>query len=388
MRHIPRTVIVLGLVSFFNDVASEMIYPIVPIFLTTVLHTSVPALGLIEGIAEATASISKYGFGTFSDYLRQRKIFVSIGYSLGAVSKALIGLAGSWPVVLGARFVDRLGKGVRTAARDSLLLENTTTTNRGFIFGFHRAMDSLGAVVGPLLGLLLLWWLHDNMRLTFFIATIPAVIAVVLLVIFVREQPRQVDKPRQRVQLRWRSLHPHLKRFLVVNFLFALGNSSDAFIILRGQDLGLTTTAIILVYVLYNIVQTTFATPAGKIADHIGAQRVFAAGLVIFAGVYAGLALVQHSWGLWVLFPIYGLYIALTDGVGKAYVAEFITPQESGTYFGFYFTLIALGNLLASSIGGVLWLWFSPAVTFWYGSVMAVIALSLFLRYNVKLWSR
>ncbi len=377
---IPSTVVVLGLVSFFNDMSSEMIYPIIPIFLTTVLHTSMPTLGLIEGIAEATASLSKYGFGNFSDFLRRRKIFVTYGYSLGAISKLLIGLAISWPLVLTARFVDRLGKGVRTAARDSLLLENTTTTNRGYIFGFHRAFDSLGAVVGPLLGLGLLVWLQNDMRLTFFLAFIPAAISVVLLIVFVKEKKAtDILKKPQRVKLKWRQLNPQLKLFLVISFIFALGNSSDAFIILRGQSLGFTTTMVILTYVVYNISQTVFATPAGYIADKIGAKRVFAFGLAVFALVYAGFGFIDKAWWLWILFPMYGLYIAFTDGVGKAYVSQFIRKEESGTYFGFYYTLTALGALAASITGGILWSQISPAATFWYGSLMACIALAIFV---------
>lgn len=383
---IPRTVVVLGIVSFFNDMSSEMIYPIVPIFLTTVLHTSMPTLGIIEGIVEATASLSKYGFGNFSDYLRRRKIFVTYGYSLGAISKLLIGLAVSWPLVLTARFVDRLGKGVRTAARDSLLLENTTSTNRGYIFGFHRALDSSGAVVGPLLGLGLLVWLQNDMRLTFFIAFIPAVIAVMLLLLFVKEKKAvaALEKP-QRVKLQWRQLNPQLKLFLIISFIFAIGNSSDAFLILRGQSLGFTTTMVVLTYVVYNISQAVFATPAGYMADKIGAKRVFAFGLAIFAAVYAAFGFIEEAWWLWVLFPIYGLYIAFTDGVGKAYVAQFITPEESGTYFGFYYTLTALGALAASIIGGVVWSQISPAATFWYGSVMACVALVIFVSKSLLL---
>lgn len=376
---IPRTVVFLGLVSFFNDLASEMIYPIVPIFLTAVLHTSLPALGLIEGVAESTASLSKYGFGTFSDYVRRRKVFVLWGYGLGAFSKLLIGLASSWPFVLTARFVDRVGKGVRTAARDSLLLENTTPETRGRIFGFHRAFDSLGAVFGPLIGLLLLFLLHDNMRLTFFIAFIPAVIAAVVLFACVHEKPRAIlSAPKHRVKIGWRTLNPSLRLFLIVNVLFALGNSSDAFIILRGQSLGFTTSLVVCTYVLYNVSQTLFATPAGIVADKIGAKKVYGAGLVIFALVYAGFGFAHEAWWLWILFPVYGMYIAFTDGVGKAYISEFVVPEESGTYFGLHYTLTAFGTLAASVFGGLLWASFGPSVTFLYGSVMAIVACVVF----------
>lgn len=288
MRKIPKNVFILGLVSFFNDFASEMIYPIVPIFLTSVLHTSIPIVGLIEGIAEALASVSKYIFGTVSDYFQKRKIFVVSGYSFSALAKILLGLSYSWPLVLFSRVIDRLGKGLRTAPRDSILLENTTPQNKGFIFGFHRAFDSLGAVFGPLAAL------------------------------------------------------------------------------------------VVLVYVLYNLSQTLFATPAGYLADKLGARKIFLAGLLVFSVVYFFFGFLKETFWLWILFPVYGIYIAATDGVSKSYIAEFITKRESGTYFGIYYTLNAIGTFLASFIGGILWTKFSPSATFYYGSILSLTALVVF----------
>ena len=209
------------------------------------------------------------------------------GYSFGAISKILIGLSYTWPLVLFARFIDRIGKGLRTAPRDSILLENATPQNKGFIFGFHRAFDSMGAVVGPLLALILLMIFKENMRTVFFIAAIPAVIGVILLIIFVQEKKKEaIEEKREFVKLSWKNISPKLRLFLIINFIFALGNSSDAFILLQAKNLGLTTTLVVLVYVLYNIVQTIFATPIGQLADKIGARRVFAGGLLIFAFVY------------------------------------------------------------------------------------------------------
>src|SRR3989344_3255431 len=248
-KKLPHNVIILGLVSFFNDLASEMIYPLVPIFLTSVLHASVPVVGFIEGIVEAVASLTKYFFGAFSDYVKKRKIFVVGGYSMGAISKLLIGLAFGWPLVLFARFIDRLGKGLRTAPRDSLLLENTSPNNRGFIFGFHRSFDSLGAVLGPLFALGLLSLLKDNIRATFFMAFIPGLIAVLLLLFLVKEKKYQpnIQKPKF-VKVKWNKINFKLKVFLFVSVLFALGNSSDAFLLLNAKNLGLTTTLVVLVY--------------------------------------------------------------------------------------------------------------------------------------------
>lgn len=378
MKKIPRQVFILGLVSFFNDMASEMVYPIVPIFLMTVLKASVPIIGLIEGLAEATASITKYGFGTFSDYLQKRKLFVVIGYSLAALSKLLLALATSWPLVLLSRFSDRTGKGVRTAARDSLLLENTLPQNRGFIFGVHRAFDSFGAVLGPLIGLLLLYLLHENMRLTFFIAFIPAAIAVFLLIL-VKESKATVSKEKRRfVKLNWRTVHPQLKLFLISSFIFSLGNSSDAFLILRAKDLGLTTTLAVLAYVLYNTFQTIVSTPAGILADKIGAKRVYIMGLLIFAVVYFAFGFITNSVYIWPIFAIYGIYIAFTDGVSKSFISGYISKKESGTYFGIFYTLTAVANFLASFIGGILWSKFHPSTTLYFGSIMAVLACALF----------
>ncbi|MBI5127345.1 MFS transporter [Candidatus Roizmanbacteria bacterium] len=385
MKKIPRNVVVLGIVSFFNDLAAEMIYPIVPIFLTTVLKTSIPVIGLIEGIAEATAAGGKYVFGALSDYFQRRKIFVTLGYSFGAVSKILIGLAQSWPLVLFARFIDRTGKGLRTAPRDSILLENTTAGNRGFIFGFHRALDSLGAVFGPILGLIFLYLLKENMRLVFFLAFIPSVFALILLVFNVKEKPlAKTDEKRHFVKIDFRSINPHLKLFLLVNFIFALGNSSDAFLILRAKGLGLTSILVTLTYVLYNISQAIFAAPAGKLADKIGAKKVFAAGLLVFSAVYLALGLIKDPIFVWFIFPIYGIYIAFTDSVSKAYVSEFIDKKESGSYFGLHQTLMAVGAFLASSIGGLIWYKISPSFTFYYGSLMAFIALAVFIIFRKK----
>ncbi len=378
MKNIPKPVWILGLVSFFNDLASEMIYPIVPIFLTSVLHASVPIVGIIEGLAEATASIAKYGFGTFSDYLKKRKIFVVLGYSFAAISKILISFAYIWPLVLFSRFIDRVGKGLRTAPRDSLLLENTSPTNKGYIFGFHRSFDSLGAVFGPLLGLLLLYLFKENMRLTFLIAFIPAMVAVMLL-IFVKEKSHTPSTQKSKfVKLSWKSIDPSLKIFLISSFIFSLGNSSDVFLILRAKDLGLTTTLAVLTYVVYNIFQTVFATPAGRLADKIGAKKVYIMGLIIFAFVYFLFGAIHVSWWLWILFPVYGVYIAFTDGVSKAYISEFIKKDESGSYFGAYYTLIGIANFLASITGGILWYKFHPSVTMYFGSIMAVLALVIF----------
>lgn len=379
---VPKNVFLLGLVSLFNDVASEMIYPIVPIFLTSVLGAPVSIVGLIEGIAEATASIMKFVSGYISDRVYKRKIFVTGGYGLGAISKVLTGLAISWHFVLFARFIDRLGKGLRTSARDSILLQSATSQNKGFIFGFHRAMDSMGAVFGPLIALLLLALLKENIRLVFFIAFIPAVIGVLLLIFLVKEKKQEIHEKKFKLNFSWKNINSNLKLFFVISIIFSLGNSSDAFLILRAQNLGLTTTLVVLTYVLYNVSQTVFSTSGGQLADKIGARKVYAIGLLVFSFVYFMFGIISHPALIWILFPIYGLYISFTDGVSKAYISEFITEKESGSYFGLYQTGIAISAFFASLIGGLLWNQINPSATFFYGSIMA--ALAFFILFFTK----
>lgn len=385
MKKVPKNVFILGLVSFFNDMASEMVYPIVPIFLTSILKVSTPIVGLIEGIAEATASLGKFIFGYLSDKVGSRKPFVISGYSLSTISKILIGLASTWPLVLLARFVDRLGKGVRTGARDSLLLQNTTKSNKGFIFGYHRAFDSLGAVLGPIIGLILLYFFKENLRFVFYFAAIPGVIGVLLLIFFVKEK-KTATPPRgplaivekhessflQNFSLIWKN--KKLSIFFIASIIFSLGNSSDAFLILRAKNLGLTTLMAVLTYVVYNISQTLLSTPMGKLADKIGAKKVFEGGLLVFALVYFFFGFIENPIFIWALFPLYGIYIAATDGVSKAYVAEFITERESGSYFGLYQSTISVSAFLASGVAGILWYKISPSSTFYYGSFMAILA--------------
>ncbi|OGG02734.1 hypothetical protein A2W14_02290 [Candidatus Gottesmanbacteria bacterium RBG_16_37_8] len=387
-KKIPKNVLVLGIVSLFNDIASEMIYPVVPIFLTAVLNVPVSIVGIIEGIAEATASLGKFIFGYLSDKAGKRKIFVEGGYGLSSLSKLLMALASSWIFVLLARFIDRLGKGLRTGARDALLLESAHKGNRGFIFGLHRSLDSAGAVIGPFLAFLLLYFFNDNLRLIFFLAFIPSVIGVFLLVFFVKEK-RNTENPGPRkneIRLRFHDLNPSFKLFFIISLIFALGNSSDAFLILRAKNLGLLTQTAVLTYVLYNIFQTFFATPLGRLSDRVGAKKVYTAGLLIFSAVYFSFAVIKSSFWIWFLFPLYGLYIAATEGVSKAYISEFIDSSQSATYFGMYQTGIALCSFIASLVAGFLWNFISPASAFYYGSFMAFLAF-VFLLYG-KLTNR
>jgi len=374
---ISKNVFVLGLVSFFNDVASEMIYPIVPIFLTSVLGAPVAVVGLIEGIAESTASILKVVSGWLSDKLRKRKPFVIAGYSFSAISKIILSLAYSWPFVLFARFVDRFGKGTRTAARDALIAESSENSARGRSFGFHRALDTLGAVVGPLIALLAINFLDSNFRLIFFLAFIPACIGVLLLILFVKEKRKEANLSPA-LNFSWRNLDSSFKIFLLISFIFALGNSSDAFLILRAQNLGLSVVLVILAYVLFNFTYAIFSMPAGIISDKIGPKKVLFSGFLLFSVVYLFFGLTNASFILWLLFPLYGIYMALTEGIGKAYISNLVPQEKAGTAFGVYQTMIGLCTFFASLIAGLLWTYIGVSAPFIFGSVMAVISAFLF----------
>lgn len=377
---ISGNVIALGFVSFFNDVASEMIYPIVPIFLTATLGAPVAIVGLIEGIAESTASILKLVSGWLSDKWRTRKPFVITGYSLSAISKIMLGLAGSWGMVLFARFTDRFGKGTRTSPRDALITESSAAGSRGRSFGFHRALDTLGAVVGPLLGLWALATLDNNYRLIFLLAFFPAFAGILLLLAVVREKrQKQNAKP---ISLKWRGLDRSFKQFLFVSVIFALGNSSDAFLVLRAKDLGLSVAFVVFAYVLFNLAYAIFSYPAGIVSDKIGPRRLLAAGFVLFAVVYFLFGLIGQSVFLWVLFPLYGFYMALTEGVGKAYISNLVPNEKSGTAFGIYQTATGLCTFAASLVAGLLWTYIGVSAPFIYGAVLSIIAAGIFLLGN------
>ena len=370
---IGKNVFILGLVSFFNDVASEMIYPLVPIFLTNILGAPVSIVGLIEGIAEFTASLLKVFSGWFSDKIQKRKPFIVLGYSCSAISKIFLALASVWPFVLFARFIDRFGKGVRTAARDALIAESSQNFERGKAFGFHRTLDTLGAVLGPILALLAIKFLNNNFRLIFLIAFVPALISILLLIFFVKEKKKKTNQNFS-FKFKWRDLNFSFKIFLIISVIFALGNSSDAFLILRAQNLGLSSYLVVLAYVLYNLTYAIFSTPAGIISDKLGPKKVIFVGFGIFSFVYFLFGIIKFSWFVWILFPIYGIYMALTDGVGKAYISNLVPQQKIGTAFGIYQTLIGLTVFLASYIAGLLWTYIEPAAPFIFGGFTALLA--------------
>jgi len=378
MKKIPAVVWLLSFVSLLNDTASEMLYPVMPIFITQILGAPVFVVGIIEGIAEGSASLFKTFFGFWSDEIQRRKPFVIGGYAASAVSKIIIALSYSWPWVLIGRIVDRMGKGARTGARDALLLEATDKTDKGFIFGFHRAMDTTGAVIGPTIALILLFLFHNNIRLILFVAVIPAFLSLVLF-IWVKEARKKLQTSKIKLSLSIKSFPPQLKMLLFGLCVFSLGNSSDSFLILRAKNLGLSLVLIISAYILYNICYALSSTPAGAIADKIGTKKVFITGIIIFTLVYLGFALDKSGIFVWPLFAIYGFYIGLTDGVSKAMVGSLVGEEQAGTAYGVLNTITSLFTLLASVIGGFLWSLYSPSATFYFAVICAAISIPIFL---------
>ena len=380
-KKLPKNVLVLGLVSFFNDFASEMVYPIVPIFLTATLGAPVAAVGLIEGIAESTASLLKVVSGWFSDKFQKRKLFVVAGYSFSTLSKIVIGFAQSWPVVLVGRFADCFGKGVRTSPRDALIAESADGSVQGKAFGFHQALDSLGAVVGPLTAVFLINYFGGNLRPIFYLAFIPGAVGVFLLFSLVKEKPF-FKKISQSPKISFKNLTPAFKIFLAASTLFAIGNSSDAFLILRAKNLGLTTCLAVFAYVVFNLFYALFSTPAGILSDKIGPKKLLSFGFFFFASIYFLFGFVQSSFLIWFLFAFYGVYMAITEGVGKAYISQIGEKESLAASFGVYQTMVGICTFFASLIAGFLWSKIGSSSPFIFGAILATVAGVIFLLFS------
>jgi len=372
---LSATVVRLGIVSFFADISSEMLYPITPIFLTGVLGASMLSVGLIEGAAEATSSLLKTYAGTWSDRIQKRRPFIILGYFLAAVAKPFIGAAHSWTTVLFARGMDRAGKGIRTAPRDALLSDSVDPALQGEAFGWHRLMDTLGAAIGPLFAILFLSFSPNELRPLYFWALIPGMIAVAIA-FSVREHAGEPEKPKGKapLRLRWSDTSPSFKRYLFSWSLFALANSSDVFLILKAKATGLSLIATILMYCFYNLVYAAFSPYLGRLSDSIPRRILLAVGLLIFAGVYIGFSMSTHAWQFWLLFGVYGLYMAATDGVGKALIVDLVPPAFKATGIGIFATVSGLATIIASVVAGFLWDHLGPQATFYYGAVGALIS--------------
>jgi MFS family permease len=354
---LPRNVVVLSWVSFFQDAASELLYPVMALFLTGVLGAPVAVVGLVEGLGEAVASVMKIVSGRLAD-MRARRPLVAFGYGLSSLAKPLIGLAQIWPFVLVARVVDRAGKGIRTSPRDALIADETPAHMRGRAFGFHRAADTAGAVCGPLIGLgvyELLGGHTSDIRPLFFVAFIPAIISVAL-VMFVREARTQPAGQRLEPSPSMRGEYPRsFWRVLAFLTLFGIVNFSDALLILRAKALGLGFVAIIGAYVLYNLTYAGLSYPAGRLSDRVPRRIIFATGLAVFAVSYLGLGVVTTSGWVWPLLAIYGAFTALTDGVGKAWITDLLPPERRGSGLGLYQGVVGAGSLVAGVWAGLAW---------------------------------
>lgn len=371
IRGITGPVLILGLVSFFADFSGEMVYPIIPLFLTGTLGAPALAVGIVEGFAEGTANLTKLLSGRWSDAAGRRRPFVVGGYALAAGGKAILAAAPVWPVAMLGRGVDRFGKGIRSAPRDAMLADFAEPGTRGRVFGFHRAMDTLGAVVGPLVALLLIALLDDRLRLVVAIAVVPG-IASVLVLRWLPERAAPIEAHEGGGRLR--DLPKRFYLFLGITLIFMIGNSSDAFLILRSKDLGLTTTLVVLAYVAYNVVYAALSFPAGAISDHIPRAWLMVAGWLAFAAVYAGFAFAGSGAAVWPLFVIYGAYIALTDGVSKALIADLAPARLRSSAMGLFQGVAGLAALSASITAGLLWDYASESAPFVLGAACALAA--------------
>ncbi len=384
---LERNVFWAGVSSFFMDVSSEMVYSLVPVFLSSVLNVNKAVIGVIEGIAETTASTLKMVAGWLSDKLGRRKPLMLFGYSISTLSRPLLALAGGWGMVLGSRFVDRFGKGVRTAPRDAIVADSCSRAELGRSFGFHRAMDQFGAVLGPAVAALVLFLRPGAYRTVFWISILPGALCVLVVALFIKDRRRRADVDVEAASTACvsrdastgeagakRRLGGPLLAYLMISGMFALGNSSDAFLILRASDLGVATALIPVLYLLFNLVYAAFSIPAGLLADKVGRRTLALAGFAVFAGAYAWMALAKSAAAAWGVFAVYGLYMGIADGNGRALLAEFSSGGRHGTAFGAYHMVVGLGALPASVVAGLLYEKVSPSAPFWVGAGAAIAA--------------
>lgn len=386
LRRLPRNVWAVSLTSFFMDISSEMVINILPLFLANVLGVGTGLIGLIEGIAESTASLLKLFSGWLSDKLGGRKWIAVAGYGISALSKPFFYFAGSWGAVAGVRWADRVGKGIRTAPRDALVADSVAKEQRGFAFGFQRAADTAGAMLGILIALGVVWWAQSNsvelgastFRTIVLISLVPAVLAVLALAIGARDVPVQGQRAMPKFALR--SLGRPFLVFMLIVGIFDLGNASDAFLVLRAQERGLSVTGILAMLVMFNLVYTLISAPAGSLSDRIGRKRLIVGGWLVYAVIYLGFALAQTGWQIWALYVVYGLYYGMAYGTAKAMIADIVPDALRGTAYGTYNAILGIIDLPASLIAGLLWQgafgWqgFGAPAPFLFGGVMALIA--------------
>lgn len=387
IRKLPRNVWVLGFVSLLTDVSSEMIHSLLPLFLVSALGANVLTVGAIEGVAEATASVVKVFSGALSDYLGKRKGLVVVGYGLSALFKPLFALATNPSWVLIARLCDRFGKGIRGAPRDALVADSTHPSQRGAAYGLRQSLDTVGAFLGPLAAFALMTASGDNFRLVFWLAVIPGILSVALLLVGIKEptskdESAQTAKHNKTNPLQWqalRSLGQGYWILVAVALLFNLGNSSDAFLLLQASRVGISAPLIPLTMVVMNVAYAFSAYPVGILSDLFGRFKLLLGGFVLYALVYLGFAFVQLPWQMWGLFAVYGLYLGMSQGVILALVADTVPAHLRGSAFGFLNLVVGLALLPASLLAGELWQAFGSRATFSCGSLFAIAAVFLLL---------
>ena len=392
LQRLPRNVWIVTATSFLTDISSEMLVYLVPLFLANVLGTGTAIIGFIEGLAETTASLMKIYSGALSDKLGKRKWLTVLGYGLSTIAKPFLYFANSWGWVLGVRFSDRLGKGIRTAPRDALVADGVEEKQRGLAFGLHRAGDTFGAFIGITIAALIVWLTQsealDLTRHTFQLAVlasiIPAVLAVIVLALGARDAA--VQKKSTLPVFSMKGLDGRFKLFLLVLILFTLGNSSDAFIILRAQERGLNVLHVMFMMMTFTLIYAILSGPLGVLSDRIGRRKLIIGGWLTYGLVYLGFAASTTGWQIWALFGLYGIYYAATEGAAKALVADLVPPERRGTAYGIYNAAIGLTVFPASLIAGLLWQglggWhgFGPSAPFLFGAVLALISALLFWR--------
>ncbi len=376
LKGLSINIIILGLVSLFTDLSSQMVFPLLPLFLTTVLNANAAIVGLVEGAAEATASLLKVFSGYWSDKIRKRKPFVLYGYTLSAAMKPLFAFSPLWEMVLGVRIIERVGKGIRNAPRDALVAESCDEGFRGKAYGLQRTMDGVGSILGAVTAYLLLP-IH-GFRKTFLISSIPAFIAVIMI-LFVRERKKlQGTHLDKKLDVNFQSLPLKLKLFLTITMVFTIGNMGYAFLLLRTLNLGFENNIAISLYVLFYITYTLLSTPFGVISDRVGRKPVLLSGYILFSILCLSLIIVSSLQGLIAIFILYGVFFALIDGSQRAFVVDLSPEELKGTALGTFHTAVGLTSLPGGVIAGYLWMQISPTATFIFGLTTSLLAATLF----------
>ena len=385
--NLKPNVLFMGVVSFLTDVSSEMIFPLLPLFLTDVLGARTTIVGLVEGIGDSTATLLRIPSGILSDRIKKRKALTVWGYSISTIAKPFMYFATSWGIALGVRFADRVGKGIRTPPRDALIADSIEDHERGKSFGFHRTMDTGGAIVGIAITAIVVFILQggeealslNTYHFLVLVAVVPAALAIVVLLLRVKEKA-----PSQREEMGSSpgigKFPREFKLFIAIMVLFTLGNSSDAFLVLRAHNLGFSILGVVMLLLLFNLTYALSSSPLGMLSDRWGRKKVIVGGWMIYALVYLGLGLASTGYELWALLALYGLYYGATDGVSRALVADTVPPERRGEAYGFYHTAVGITILPASVIAGILWDTVNPSTPFFFSAALSVISIVLLVK--------